>query len=160
MTESTDLVTISIGGNDLNLFPTFVSGRGRVPASVVPEIGRRVTAVLRAVHDKAPEATVVYVGYPRLADPGAACPKRTPFSAEHLTMSYTVQEKLNRELKKAADATGTLYVDLFAASKGHGICSDSPWINGQENLLGVAAAYHPFVVEQEAATFLIDEVLG
>ena len=33
-------------------------------------------------------------------------------------------------MRGAAKRTGAEFVDLFAASDGHDICSDDPWVNG------------------------------
>ena len=46
---------------------------------------------------------------------------------------------------------------MHAASAGHDVCSDEPWVNGQTTVEGEALAYHPFAEGMEAVA---DEVVG
>jgi lysophospholipase L1-like esterase len=158
VTADTDLVTVGIGGNDFALFSTGLRD-GKAGPGVVRRIGARVAGALRRIHAKAPHAHVVLVGYPRLVDRGTSCPNRLPFSAANLAAGYAVQVQLNDVMRKAAAETGSTYVDLFASSKGHGICSRHPWVNGAQTLRGRAAAYHPFAVEMRAAARAIEDAL-
>ncbi|MFT4010259.1 MAG: SGNH/GDSL hydrolase family protein [Nocardioidaceae bacterium] len=151
VTPDTDLVTVGIGGNDFGLFIQGISSGAAPAAGTVDKIGARVRRVLEAVHAKAPEATVVLVGYPRLVDPGTRCPRRLSADSTLLHTSIQVQRELNRAMRRAATATDSRFIDMFALSKGHGICSKTPWVNGQQNLPGKAAAFHPFVAEMRAA---------
>ena len=48
------------------------------------------------------------------------------------------------------------YVDLYALSRGHEVCSDEPWVNGRETDQARALAFHPFA---EAARYGRGEVL-
>ena len=93
VTADTDLVTLGIGGNDLDLFSTLVSTCTRLRASdpqgspcarqlaargpdldaAVTTISRRVAASLRAIKAKAPRAKVLLVGYLRLAPDRGTC---------------------------------------------------------------------------------------
>jgi lysophospholipase L1-like esterase len=143
----TDLVTIGIGGNDESLFSTLVRGCTSVadqpgapctallrsaygdPATVLQEIGARVTRVLRAVHRAAPDARLVLVGYPRLVDPGHPC-NAIPIAAGDLPLVARLESRLNQTLAGAASRAHADYVDLRALSEGHEICSDDPWVNG------------------------------
>lgn len=165
----TDLVTIGLGGNDENLFALLVRscaglGPGGAvgapaedcalslpadPAAVVRATGRRVGAVVRAVQAKAPEATVVVVGYPRLVDPRRSCAD-LPLDARERRVVAGLESQLNDALARAARARGAAYVDLHPLSEGHEICSDDPWVNGATTDQERALAFHPFAVEQEA----------
>jgi len=158
VTADTDLVTVGIGGNDFGLFGSGLRN-GEVAPGVVRRVGLHVAAVLRRVHAKAPHARVVLVGYPRLVDPGTSCPARLPFPTDQLVAAYAVQVQLNNMMRRAAGRTATTYVDLFAASRGHGICSKHPWVSGHRTLRGRAAAYHPFEVEMRAAAALIEKAI-
>ena len=72
---------------------------------------------------------------------------------------YAYGEKVNLALTEAlataAKATGSTYVDVWAASQGHDICSDDPWVNGAVTDQKRAAAYHPFAAEQVAVADLV-----
>ena len=53
-------------------------------------------------------------------------------------------DQLNEAVEAAADEAGVEYVDVAAASKGHDVCSEVPWINGKRDDPETGAAmYHP-----------------
>ena len=58
-------------------------------------------------------------------------------------------------MRGAAKQTGAEFVDMYAASDGHDICSDDPWVNGRKTEPGTALAYHPLAVEQQAVADLV-----
>jgi hypothetical protein len=62
---------------------------------------------------------------------------------------------LTEMLRKAAQATGATYVDVWSASKDHDICAKDPWINGAVQDQQAAARYHPFAKEQAAVADLV-----
>lgn len=173
----TDLVTLGIGGNDGGLFRQLVGTCPQVRAqdpdgapcrdamtatgqdkllATLAGTGVKVTAALRTVHQKAPKATVLVVGYPTIVEPGQACTK-LPLAAGDYAYVARIGRALNAMLRTAAGATGSTYVDVAAASKGHGVCSDDPWINGAVNDQQRAAPYHPFAEEQQAVAKLVVE---
>lgn len=163
----TDLVTLSLGGNDDDLFATAVSDCARSAAascgggiaarlggeadveSVVSATGRRVTAVLRAVRRAAPDAVVLLVGYPRLASPAGGC-AAMPVRPADLPVLVGMEEALDDALATAAARAGVGFVGLRAISAGHEVCSDDPWVNGRRTDQTRALAFHPFDVEQRA----------
>ena len=60
----------------------------------------------------------------------------------------------------AAARTGSVFVDLYAASKGHDVCAGKDaWVNGVRTDTSRAAALHPFAEEQRAAAGLIVHAL-
>lgn len=166
----TDLVTLGIGGNDFNLFATLVqecaSLRGSDPAgspctdalaargtdlvAQTDQIGTRVARSIRTVQQRAPDATVVLVGYPRLAPSHGSCPRLLPFATGDLAMADRVAAALNGALGGAARRTGVEFVDMYAASQGHDVCSADPWVNGRSTDRAAALAYHPFAAEMSA----------
>jgi lysophospholipase L1-like esterase len=178
VTAGTDLVTIGMGGNDFGLFGSLVgtcpiSGPGgQVFApekgvrcgqvdvararSDVAAIGRLLTRDLRRIHQRAPHATVVLVGYPRIVSPGARCPRTVPVARGDAAQLDTVTRLLSTTMRAAAASTGTRYVDLYAASRGHDACAGKQaWVNGVHTDTNRAAALHPFVEEQTAVADLI-----
>jgi lysophospholipase L1-like esterase len=172
----TDLVTIGIGGNDESLFSTLVKGCTSVadqpgapcaallrssygdPATVLHEVGARVARVLRAIHQAAPDAEVVLVGYPRLVDPDHPC-SAMPIADGDLPVVARLESRLNQTLARAAVVGHADYVDMHALSEGHEICSDEPWVNGKTTDDTRALAFHPFIEEQRAVTEAILELL-
>ncbi len=167
--EDTDLVTLGIGGNDFDLFHTLVAtctrtgrqdptgspcadtlaARGVDLVARTREIGDRVADAVRQVRQRAPEATVVLVGYLRLAPPEGRC-RALPFAAGDYAFGARVSQALDDALARAARRTGVEFVDMYAASEGHDVCSDEPWVNGQRTVRGEALAYHPFAEGMEA----------
>ena len=171
-----DLVTLGIGGNDENLFATLVQectslaeGSGTPcldlreqreggTADVLRRTTARVAGVLQLVHQRAPEARVVLVGYPRLVDPDRPC-ARIPLAPGDLPAVSALERDLRDALAAAADQGDAAFVDMYALSEGHEICSDDPWVNGWRTDESRALAYHPFAVEQRAAADAIGQVL-
>ncbi len=159
----TDLVTLGIGGNDFDVFGSLVSTcpglRASDPtgnpceehfdgalASAIDTIGPRVEAVLAAIHERSPRARVLVVGYPRIAPEQGYCPDVLPFADGDYAWLNSVEDALNRTLADAADADGKAeFVDTFGPSGGHDACArgGSAWINGKDQNIFVAAAYHP-----------------
>lgn len=179
VTADTDLVTVSIGGNDFSVFGTLVAycptlrasdptgdpcrdamradGRDRLLAAV-HETRDRIVAVLEEVRRRAPQARIVVVGYLQIAPRDGTCPDRLPLADGDVAYAVQVNQRLTQALRQAAARTGADYVDVWRASQGHDVCSADPWINGQY-FSPVAAPYHPFASEQAAvAQLVLDEI--
>lgn len=175
VTKDTDLVTIGIGGNDEGVFtrltgecprlrasdPTGAPCRAQMGASgrdvllaALDRTPARIEAVVAQVRRLAPRAEVLLVGYPRIVAAGSTCAE-LPLAAGDYSYAERVNRALSDAVRKAARATGSTYVDVWAASKGHDICSPDPWINGSLTDQKRAAAYHPFAVEQAAVAELV-----
>jgi hypothetical protein len=161
-----ELVTVGIGGNDGNLFTRLVCGFTRkrfaqcdvsTTADVESTLARTrhsVAASLRLVRRAAPEALVVLVGYPRLVDTSRACPS-LPLQGAQQAEAARVEQRLRTTLRTAARRAGVEFLDLWPASRGHEICSDDPWVNGDRTDRSRALAYHPFAAEQRAVADLV-----
>lgn len=169
LTRDTDLVTVGIGGNDQDLFGQVAaactrgapSGRmscAQAAATDVRPIGDNVEAALREVRRLAPDAAVVLVGYPRILE-GRRCPSRLPVAPDGVAALTGLSQRLDAQLRRAARAAGVDYLDVYAASEGHGVCSAQPWVNGAHSAPGRAAALHPFAVEQQAVADLLARAL-
>ena len=170
-----DVVTISVGGNDEGVFTQLVARCTRLRAqdpegdpcrrfmrstgsdvllSALRRTRSQVTDVVREVRHLAPKAKVLVVGYPQIISAENTC-AALPLAAGDYAYGERVNRALTEVLRVAAKATGTTYVDVWAASKGHDICSDDPWINGAVNDQKRAAAFHPFAAEQVAVAELV-----
>jgi lysophospholipase L1-like esterase len=164
---STDLVTLGIGGNDYSLFGTIIDTcpglRDSDPAGApckehftqngvdtiaakIPGIERNIAGVLSGIHDRSPNATVLAVGYPRIAPPTGTCPNVLPFADGDYAWLNSIEEQLNGAISDAVAEDGSSsFVDMFPPSLGHDACKgNAAWINGKDNNLLAAAAYHPF----------------
>ena len=115
--------------------------------------------MLRKIGRRAPDAEVLVVGYPELVGDRDTCPDLFPIATGDYPFARRVGERLNEVLRVAARATGSGYVDVARASRGHDICSADPWVNGGASMVG-AQVYHPFAAEQRAvADLVIDRVI-
>lgn len=178
LSDRTDLVTLGIGGNDFGLFgglvqtclqlrssdpqgaPCATSAAGERLVTHIPDIGRNVERALDRVARRAPNARVVLVGYPRIAPADGACPNRLPFAAGDVAFGDRVVRELDEALAAAADAAGAEYLDLYAASAGHDVCSAEPWVNGRRTRTGVALAFHPLAAGAHATATLLEDLIA
>lgn len=179
VSADTDLVTISLGGNDFGLFAGLVQGCGWTvsreqadapcaevagddPADAertMDRIRQRLVAGIDAVLERAPQARVVVVGYPQIAPERGGCAS-LPVARGDAGVARTVNEQLTEQLRAAATAAGVEYVDVFAATEGHDLCSDDPWIADGSVRPPEAAPYHPLAPEQEMVADLLVELLA
>lgn len=166
----TDLVTVGLGGNDHGLFTTLVrtcpslrrvaphgAPCGRRLAALGPgldrltaDISARLADAVRAIRETAPAASVVLVGYPRLVPDHGTCPALPLADGDYAT-GRRVTRRLNAAIERAARRTDAGFVDMYAASRGHDVCADDPWVNGRHDRRGEALAYHPFEAGMRAS---------
>ncbi|MEV4339485.1 SGNH/GDSL hydrolase family protein [Streptomyces sp. NPDC049590] len=151
VTADTDLVTLTIGGNDNGTFinavtscgtaGVFSGGKGspckdKYGTSFDDEIDAKtypaLKAALGAVRAKAPHARVAVLGYPWItpatADP--SCLVKLPIAAGDVPYLHSLQAHLNAVVQRAAAETGAVYVDFAEASAGHDACqpAGTRWI--------------------------------
>ncbi|MBC9732584.1 SGNH/GDSL hydrolase family protein [Nocardioides marmotae] len=177
----TRLVTIGIGGNDFDIYslltgscvqaaqrdPDGAPCRSELGAEGVAElrknirtVGERLVAVVEGVRQRAPRAEVVVVGYPEIVPGDATCPDLLPLATGDVPFAATMAELLADVQERAAKRADVAYVDTYAASDGHDVCSEDPWINGRVTSAATALAYHPLKVGQEAVAGLVLEQLA
>ncbi|MDF1706314.1 MAG: SGNH/GDSL hydrolase family protein [Aeromicrobium sp.] len=164
VTEDTDLVTLGIGGNDFGLFGELIETCADLaaedPQADAPcrdhfttdgvdtklrdaaAIQANVEEALVAIGERAPEATVVVVGYLHILPEEGTC-AAVPFAPGDYAWGTEVQKALNTSLQRAAQAHGAVYVDMYAASVGRDACAAQPWVNGAK-IRPDAFSYHPF----------------
>ena len=173
----TDLVTVGFGGNDGTVFGTLINRcpalRSQDPSGApcaaamssagkdamltrLTQTQRKLTAVAEQVHRLSPKAEVLLVGYPQIVDADHVCSK-LPLAKGDYAYAERVNRALTEAVEGAAKASGSTYVDVWAASQGHDVCSADPWVNGTVNDQKRAARFHPFAVEQEAVAGLVEQ---
>ncbi|GAA1251961.1 SGNH/GDSL hydrolase family protein [Oryzihumus leptocrescens] len=137
----TQLVTMTIGGNDNNTFinaitrcgaagvSTLGTGspcRDRYGSSFVDDIRTStypaLVRALSAVRAKAPGARVAILGYPWILPERQGCFDRMPIATGDVPYLRGIEATLNDAVRRAAAATGATYVDLSAVSEGHDAC--------------------------------------
>ncbi|ROP66862.1 SGNH/GDSL hydrolase family protein [Curtobacterium sp. PhB115] len=169
LSDDTRLVTLTIGGNDADLFGTAASclaisangpvfsgrdapscestlvtdGDDQLAAKIQSRVALGIADTLAAVKAAAPNAVVVFLGYPAIFPdaehtPAKGCfrsaldlgtlagsfPKDTfPFTDTDVEYLHGVQEELNEVSASAADAAGVRFVDVFASTADHSACA-------------------------------------
>jgi len=164
----TRVVTLTIGLNDdklaFGLLAACVSPSGD-PSDVcrtvlaasdqrvdeqLTKAARRVEDTLKLIRKTAPKARVILVGYPRYLPDSGSCPDRYPVVAAMAPRLRSALDVVNEKWRAAAANAGAEYVDTYALSKGHDVCSGDPWVNGSRDQPGKAVALHPFEEFHEA----------
>jgi len=153
LARDTQLVTISIGGNDIGfgdiitecatrspLQPTgsackdhYTAGGTDQLAQQIDEAAPKVARVLAAIEERSPDARVLLVGYPViLPDEGPGCFPVVPFSPGDVDYLRGVEKALNAMLADRAAAAGVGFVDTYTPSIGHDVCQlpGTKWVEG------------------------------
>jgi len=168
LSEQTKLVTVGIGLNDnaystLTLVSCFpVNGKEQSSCApylaqpqsylddLVATIGRNVADGLKAIKAAAPNARVIFIGYPRLLATNKDCDAQVPLPPKALERVRTSGVDVNTTLRRVAERAGVDFLDMYTASAGHDVCSKQPWVNGQLSADGQAFPFHPFPAYHEA----------
>ena len=111
----------------------FVACGGATTASMTG----RLDATYAAIRSRAPNATVVVLGYPRLLEPNGSCLTATKRAALNRGA-----DALHGVISARATAAGFSYVDARPHFGGHGACGAAPWIN-RFSILQVVESFHP-----------------
>jgi lysophospholipase L1-like esterase len=139
--STTQLVTMTIGGNDSNVFIDSIVECGAAGASTAGQGSPckdkygdsfdntiRTTTypalvrALKAVHARAPHARVAILGYPWILPPTVGCFDKMPIATGDVPYLHHEQWTLNDAVRRAAAATGSIYVDMNKVSTGHDAC--------------------------------------
>jgi lysophospholipase L1-like esterase len=173
--QQTDLVTVTVGGNDLGYLQLFGSGCADTAESAAPcrdaaeasgvdidtllrSITRDLRALLAEVQDRAPDALVLVVGYGSPAGKVGPC-AALPLTPRDFTFARRMIERLNVALRTAVERAGATYVDTYEISRGHGVCDTDPWVNGPQTD-GDGAPGHARSGYHAAVADRLDEVLS
>lgn len=177
LTPSTDLVTMTIGGNNND---TFAMAMAKCIGAALTRPGAwnpcqeqygdslaepvhtqtypALVQALRDVHARAPQADVAILGYPWLLPPTAGCPLQMPLAAGDVPYLRDLQATLNETVARAAAETDSVFVDMSGSSEGRDSCQtpEHRWI---EPIIG---AVHPVPVHPNVAgeRAMADAVLG
>ncbi|WP_128433828.1 SGNH/GDSL hydrolase family protein [Streptomyces cyaneus] len=157
--SGTDLVTITIGGNDVNYLGSMVTyscqnsggpNCGTVDQAAINTalgvVGRRIENVVNAV------------SYSTLLPDTGGC-AGVPLTADQRVFERTVAQRLAQATITAANDTGATLVRLATASHGHDACAAAPWVEKYKPASG-RTAYHPNEAGMKAAASLVKSALG
>jgi lysophospholipase L1-like esterase len=165
LSESTEVVTIGMGGNDHGLFGTLLAGCTKLDAiehtpgkspcrehlegyvqTTYAEDKPEQEAALRHIKELAPHAKVFVVGYPEITPKNGKCNvEEFPWYPKDLQWFRNNVQKLgNKMIKEGAKANGAIFVNTFGPSVGHNACQE-PGVRWIEPLIGslTGVAVHP-----------------
>lgn len=149
----TKLVTLGIGGNDIGFgeimttcvtssfdksSPTpckkaFTKDGKDVLKQRIDATGPKIDAALKTIHEKAPQARILLVGYPAiLPESGDGCPAQLPVAVGDLDYLRGVVRDLNGMIAARASAGNATYVDTYTPGIGHDVCQPVgvKWVEG------------------------------
>ena len=157
----TDLVTMTIGGNDSSVFSNSIAqcgvaglSTGGTGSPCKDQYGKKfvktvrkttfpaLKKALRAVHRKAPRAEVAILGYPRILPPTEGCFPQMPVARGDVPYLFNLQRVLNNAVRRAARATDSVYVNVPKASRGHDACK----VRGRRWVEPVLLGTNPVIV--------------
>ena len=184
LTKKTDLVSVTIGGNDVGFtgiiqqcaqltaqMPTadhpcqdyYTAGgtdqlRARIDATA-PKIATALQTVRSRTSKK---TTILMVGYlDILPQTNTNCPPNIPYAPGDVGYLRGIEEYLNAMLAQQAGANTARYVDTYTPTIGHDACQLSPneWVEGLTPRLP-AYPVHPNVFGQRADARAVLGALG
>jgi hypothetical protein len=139
--QDTQLVTMTIGGNDSGVFINAILSCGTAGLSTLGQGSPckdrygssfedtinattypALVKALDAVRAKAPAAQVAILGYPWIMPASGSCFTKMPVAKGDVPYVRGIQATLNDAVRRAAAATGSTYVSLNEASEGHDAC--------------------------------------
>ncbi len=153
LSRRTDLVTITIGGNDAGFADTVISCTVGSEATCTGKVNTArdyisttlpglLDRTYQAIRNRAPNARVVVLGYPRLFDETSAYCGIAGMSLAKRRVLNDGADDLAGIIGERARAAGFTYVDVRERFDGHGACAASPWINAL-TILPPTDSFHP-----------------
>jgi lysophospholipase L1-like esterase len=165
LSPATTLVTLQIGGNDINFADIvincttlsflnpfgspckdhYTSGGTDQLKKAIDSTAPKVGAVLRAIHQRAPSARVLLLGYPVIVpNSGHGCWPVVPIAFGDVPYLRGIEIYLNQALAAQAARNGAVFVDTYTDSIGHDFCQ-APGVKWVEGLVPTspAAPVHP-----------------
>jgi hypothetical protein len=150
LSAATDLVTISIGGNDVG-FSNIVTACARngcaagevdgqpvfdYAADTLKALPGNLDEALAQIRDEAPDATVLLLGYPRLfsdtAEERDTCPMISRlWDVDSQAWMNTKAAEVSDVMRRAAERNGAWYLSPIDTFDNHEICgSEGEWLEG------------------------------
>ncbi|BFV60979.1 SGNH/GDSL hydrolase family protein [Kitasatospora sp. CMC57] len=164
LNADTDLVTLTIGGNDIGFADIIVrcatlglfspngapckssytkAGVDQLSAKIDVTAGS-IAATLDGIRQRSPRATVLVTGYPAiLPDDGTNCFSTVSIAKGDAPWLRDTEKHLNAVIAAQAAAHGARYVDTYTPSIGHDACkpTGTRWL--EPLFASGAAAFHP-----------------
>ncbi|MEV6787423.1 SGNH/GDSL hydrolase family protein [Streptomyces sp. NPDC051098] len=156
LNSATDLVSITIGGNDAGFSDVMTTCVLQSEANCINRINQarsyvnttlpgQLDSVYTAISSRSPSAQVVVLGYPRFYKLGGNC--LAGLSENERSAINSAADYLNAAIAKRAADHGYDFADVVPAFTGHEICSGSAWLHSV-NWLNIGESYHPTAAGQ------------
>lgn len=142
LAADTNVITLTAGGNDVAwsaaieacLAPASTAAVCKTAVSnsiyLMTKLPKSVTAMLKAIKAKAPQAKVLYMGYPRLFEPeNMAALGYTPTQIAGTRSLNTAADLLNATLALSALSNRVAFVPVAYLFAGHAVPSVDSWLN-------------------------------
>lgn len=153
LTSAADLISITIGGNDVGFADTvltcqFGSSSSCAAAVATAEadaqntLPAKLDATYAAIKSKAPSARVVVLDYPLLFDTTSSSCGLTGMSLANRKVLNTGAGILDGVIQARTAAAGFVFADVRGNFASHGICASTPYLNGF-TLIPAENSYHP-----------------
>lgn len=169
----TQLVTISVGGNDGALFTSLISAcsnatgscdryvRNEAPA-ILERTAASVTELVENVRKKAPTSRIVVVGYlPIMPTSATDTCSGAGIPASEVESVVVAEGLLETTLEQASEDAGVEFVSLRALAEGHDACSgDQAWTNGSVPAANDGIFFHPRRAGMKAVAGELADVLA
>lgn len=156
LNSGTDLVSVTIGGNDagfadvmttcvLQSESTCVNRVNQAKAYVDSTLPGQLDQVYNAIDSRSPGARVVVLGYPRFYKLSGSCV--TGLTEGERAAINGASDYLNAAIAKRAADHGFAFASVAGAFTGHEICSGNAWLHSL-NWLNIGESYHPTAAGQ------------
>jgi lysophospholipase L1-like esterase len=165
------LVLLTLGGDDLGFLNVFqecmkvsvqnpsgspceahysAGGTDQLASGVTAEASR-ITQVLAAIRQRAPQARVVVVGYPDLFPQSGSCWPSVPLATGDIAYLRGIEVNTNGMLAAAAGAAGDTFVNTYTPTIGHDFCQPESTRDVEGLIPGsLALPFHPNARGQQA----------
>lgn len=188
LTPDTQLVTITIGGNDVGYIGGLIAGScgenstaganaqplcqriaagrrngARMPAATEEtweKVEAALTGIVQEVRRRSPRARVIFVDYLTVLPQGALC-AQAPLAPQAAQTGRSIAARLSRLTKDVARRNGAETLAASKLSRGHGACAPNAWMAGfiPPTDSRSFAPYHPNLAGMTAVAKALDHRL-
>ena len=174
VTETTRLVTLTGGGNDIGYAPRILLSSLPGPLRSLPPLRRQLDSfadpelteqrfdrlrenllqIAAQVRQRAPHAVLAFVDYLTVLPPDRGTSTGL-LPAEVADWGRVIARRLTEVTQQAAEQTGSIFVPAAAASAGHHAWSAEPWTRRFQLSPHGGAPYHPNAAGMAAVADLV-----
>jgi lysophospholipase L1-like esterase len=151
LSEDTDLVTVTIGGNDIGWSDAITAcitplndcmdDIEAAEAKAQNELPGLLDGVYNAIADGAPKAEIQVLGYPRLFNGEDTCDAFGQISIAEQQRMNQAADLLSEVIEGAATGHDFNYVDVRPNFEDHAVCDDVEYLHGLR--YPTVESYHP-----------------